>query len=369
MRLFIVLQILLTYLTVEVDAQGTYKSSENGGWQDVSWIDEESNVAEVPDVSFQYGQNVKILHEITSDQDVLIADTHPLASLFIMPGGKLELINYGKLSMVKASRLDVKQGGELILGILETENSAAENSSLEITISGTLRANKVILKNNSDIEMEFEGNGNLFIDTLIFEGSAEGKATVFGYSYDDLGGDGGPIYGVEITDGALPIELASFSAKQVTSNTVQINWTSLSETNNEYFVVEKSSDLLQWEQVEIVPGAGNAYEPIDYEVIDYNSAASELYYRLCQYDFDGASECFDVVSVEKAKQSDFAIYPNPASIGQPVTIEGNPQTIAVFNTSGQNVSAKIQDNQIQDLRSGTYFVSLNGEMHKLIILD
>jgi hypothetical protein len=353
--------------TIQVHAQ-SYSSILDGSWGLIDWTNSEG-FGNSPDYNLGNNERVNIHHEIIASQNITLNANKNAASIIIYGNGKLTLENNGSLTLVKNANLEVKQGGELILGELITEN----NGMVDIIVSGTLRAEKVILKNEAsiDYDVNFIGDGNLFISEIEFQGNASG--TVFGMSFDELkqqfNSDGKHIYNVEFSDGTLPVELTAFDASILEDVGVRIAWTTLTETNNEYFVIEKSTDLVQWEQVELIPGAGDAYQSNHYEVIDYNPGSSDLYYRLCQYDFNGTSECFDVLAVEKKMQSDFSIYPNPAACGQPVKIEGNPQTIEVFNVAGQAVSAEIQNNQINNLPSGTYLVSLNGEMKKLIVLD
>jgi hypothetical protein len=111
----------------------------------------------------------------------------------------------------------------------------------------------------------------------------------------------------------LPIELIGFNAV-CSKNDVQIKWTTSSETNNDYFTLEKSTDLNTWEYVSTIKGAGNSNEIISYSYTDNSVLHQKLYYRLRQTDFDGASETFDPVGVLcNDSQSDyFTLYPNPA---------------------------------------------------------
>jgi hypothetical protein len=111
----------------------------------------------------------------------------------------------------------------------------------------------------------------------------------------------------------LPVELTGFSTV-CSKNDVQIKWTTSSETNNDYFTLEKSTDLNTWDYVSTIKGAGNSNEIISYSYTDNSAQNLKLYYRLRQTDFDGASETFDPVGVLcNDSQSDyFTLNPNPA---------------------------------------------------------
>lgn len=95
----------------------------------------------------------------------------------------------------------------------------------------------------------------------------------------------------------LPIELMAFTAVPYTTNSVKTIWQTASEQNNNYFVIEKSSNGHDWKQVGIVNGAGNSNEILNYNLIDYSPYPGLSYYRLTQVDFDGNRETFDPKAV------------------------------------------------------------------------
>lgn len=78
----------------------------------------------------------------------------------------------------------------------------------------------------------------------------------------------------------LPIELLSFDYSCENST---LNWTTSSETNNDYFTIEKSHDTKEWEIIDKIFGQGNSN--IEH---NYRSFIPEngLYYRLCQHDLN-----------------------------------------------------------------------------------
>lgn len=94
-----------------------------------------------------------------------------------------------------------------------------------------------------------------------------------------------------------PIKLADFSG-QLEGNAVNLSWTTASELNNSHFIIEKSMDMVNFEQIGTVAGSGNSLENVTYNFTDNNPAAGTVYYRLTQVDFDGKSETFPVIAVE-----------------------------------------------------------------------
>lgn len=95
----------------------------------------------------------------------------------------------------------------------------------------------------------------------------------------------------------LPIELQHFTAL-VKNEVVRLDWASYSESNNHYYLIERSTDGKNFEVIGEVPGAGNSNEILKYHLYDRSPALGTNYYRLKQVDFDGKYEYFDIRSVE-----------------------------------------------------------------------
>ncbi|NVO01300.1 MAG: hypothetical protein HXX09_01225 [Bacteroidetes bacterium] len=111
----------------------------------------------------------------------------------------------------------------------------------------------------------------------------------------------------------LPISLSKFTANCFEKG-VDVNWTTASETNNNYFTIERSTDANSWEIIETINGAGNSNHPINYLFTDRNSVNGKSYYRLKQTDFDGKFTYSTAAAVDCGSESSAEIiaYPNPA---------------------------------------------------------
>ncbi len=101
---------------------------------------------------------------------------------------------------------------------------------------------------------------------------------------------------------ALPIELEYFTARYE-GGKVQLDWATATETNNEYFSIERSVDGEKFEEIARIPGAGTSYFTIAYAYTDESVKALEqqgvqsVYYRLKQTDFDGSFSYAPLISV------------------------------------------------------------------------
>ena len=122
--------------------------------------------------------------------------------------------------------------------------------------------------------------------------------------------------------GVLPIKLVSFEAKS-NSDRVDISWVTAAEINNNFFTIEKSRDLKNWEVVSNVDGAGNSSLNIEYFEVDYTPFQGVSYYRLKQTDYDGAFSFSNIVPVKFNKElnQEMSLFPNPVVRGQEVKVQ------------------------------------------------
>lgn len=114
----------------------------------------------------------------------------------------------------------------------------------------------------------------------------------------------------------LPIELLSFNATKNFNNGVDLNWSTASETSNDFFTIERSKDGDVFEKIMDVKGAGNSTNTLNYKTVDNEPLAGTSYYRLKQTDFDGKYKYSKLVAVTINKQQSFTISPNPLSLGK-----------------------------------------------------
>ena len=123
--------------------------------------------------------------------------------------------------------------------------------------------------------------------------------TVVHYKVTMLDGDNQPMSETktEITTNPLPIELLFFNAKQHNNNII-IEWSTASETNNNYFVLERSNNTVLWETINITQSQGTTSQTTYYNYVDNNPFTNLNYYRLTQHDFDGKFETFNIIVVE-----------------------------------------------------------------------
>jgi len=127
------------------------------------------------------------------------------------------------------------------------------------------------------------------------------------------GATSGHAFGTSANDpaGPLPIVLLQFNVKPKNEN-VEVEWTTSSELNNDYFTIEKSIDGFEWITAYKTDGAGNSTSPLSYFYIDPNPYPGISYYRLKQTDFDGTATYSGVAAVKMKKSIQLTVYPNPS---------------------------------------------------------
>lgn len=146
----------------------------------------------------------------------------------------------------------------------------------------------------------------------------------------------------------LPIELLSFNASCY-QNSVEVEFSVLSQINNEKFFIERSADAIDWEVIGELAGVegGNSNTQVNYVFTDNNPLGSLSYYRLTQVDFDGKSKEFIPVYLSCDSHPEgiaVHVFPNPAS--NYITIEmtldkfqGDDVTYAIIDVSGKVVKS------------------------------
>ncbi len=184
-----------------------------------------------------------------------------------------------------------------------------------------------------------------------------------------------------VTSSSLPIELLSFTAT-VKDPHVQLNWTTATETNNDYFNVERSVNGANFTTIGEIDGAGNSTQSLNYSTIDDQPFYGVSYYRLKQTDDDGRISYSNIIAAEFNNMNSFAlnIYPNPFSDETSfyTTESLKDARLIVYNSYGQvvkqvnNITGRKFTFQRENLSNGMYAIKFiqNGKViatNKLVI--
>jgi hypothetical protein len=166
----------------------------------------------------------------------------------------------------------------------------------------------------------------------------------------------------------LPIGLLSFTGVCDNQN-VLLNWSTATETNNNYYTVERSAEQKTWQVIETVQGAGKSTLAHTYTFTDRLPIESVSYYRLKQTDFDGNSNYGNIIQIKKCGDEDsgnLTLYPNPSTTGKfELSYSGDRSqvsSIEIFNALGEKIyrSTGFQsDFDLSNKSIGVYFVQVH----------
>ena len=110
---------------------------------------------------------------------------------------------------------------------------------------------------------------------------------------------------------SLPVTLVNFWARSHPSS-VELAWTTATESNSDYFVVERSPNGSNFEAIATVGAAGLSYATRDYTFTDERPLPGKNYYRLRQVDYDGQFSYSPVVTATFGKSHYMRLAPLPA---------------------------------------------------------
>ena len=130
---------------------------------------------------------------------------------------------------------------------------------------------------------------------------------------------------------ALPVELTEFVAIPYPQWNV-VKWTTASEHNSDYYILESSVDGENWKNLNKKPAAGNSNSELRYSFID-NTYDELTYYRLTQYDIDGKYKTYGPISaLREIKGKKILRYIN--LLGQEINPEDSHGVIIEVYTDG-----------------------------------
>ena len=278
----------------------------------------------------------------------------------------------GDVDVEQNATFTVASGGSLDVG---GDFTSGDNGTLTIEGDATIGGNMTVGDNTTiAVDLNADGTGSLDIGGDLTAGNGSvitgsGPVTVAG----DVNGPPG-----FASDSQLPIELYSF--RVVAENgTVMVIWQTLSETNNEWFVLERSANGVDYEEVARVAGAGNSDELLTYRWEDKYPLTGRSFYRLRQTDYDGQEETFEAASLQNGIAARLAAYPNPASTNVSVIWSGEGNGILrVLDLSGNVQVERILDGtlgnreeiDLSDFAAGVYLVQIHhdGEYQALRLM-
>jgi hypothetical protein len=116
----------------------------------------------------------------------------------------------------------------------------------------------------------------------------------------------------------LPVELVNFKGVN-TGLENKLSWATVYEKHNDYFMLEKSVDGVNFEPVGRVEGAGESKELLHYSYNDKFLKTTLNYYRLKQVDLDNTFTYSDIIVIDNNRLKDQEPVKTTNMIGQEVS--------------------------------------------------
>jgi hypothetical protein len=177
-----------------------------------------------------------------------------------------------------------------------------------------------------------------------------------------------------VADGGLtlPVTWLSFTAQK--QNTVALlSWSTASEFNAKDYLVQHSTDGVNWNTIGNKPAGGTSNSTLQYSFIDKSPARGVNYYRIMQRDVDDKASYSKIVSVNFDNlPASLTIFPNPVTGGQLNIRLTLASTVRIYNSSGalvveQQLGAGDHSLGTGRLAKGLYSIVANGQTRSFVI--
>lgn len=157
----------------------------------------------------------------------------------------------------------------------------------------------------------------------------------------------------------LPVTFGQFEVKRNNRN-INIDWSTLSEINNDKFIIQRASENTKFENVGEVISAGNSFRQMNYNFVDKDLRSGMNYYRIQQIDLDGNFSYSETRQIKVELISDILVYPNPSK-NNIVLSSASYGMYRIFDAHGKiiksiNTEQTSNDIDISEFESGLYFI-------------
>jgi hypothetical protein len=258
---------------------------------------------------------------------------------------------------------------------LSVELSWVDNSNNE---DGFIIERETQVAENFEVVDTVSQNVMNYLDTSITSATYVYRAKAFNAAGESEYSDTAQVF--------VPVELISFTANVVEEG-VLLEWTTVSETNNMGFDIQKKNNL-SWSSLGFIDGQGSSTTIQYYQYLDNRPQAAKVNsYRLKQIDYDGSFEYSKTVSVIMPSKT-FLLeqnYPNPFNPSTKIRYElpdDGQVTIKLFDIFGQEVATLLNEFKraniyelefsASDLASGVYIYKMqvgdHSESKKMVLL-
>lgn len=180
--------------------------------------------------------------------------------------------------------------------------------------------------------------------------------------YRILGSLPGGMFKWDESSQILPITLSYFSVTKNTNRAI-LKWQTESEFNFSHFIIERSADAKNYQEIAKIYGTGGSNKVASYIYEDLQFEKGLNYYRLKLVNKDGSYNYSTAENVDFATLSSIRVYPIPAK--DKITVEGvstaNATVYTIIDINGKTVkqvtaSGSSYSINIETLATGSYYL-------------
>lgn len=257
--------------------------------------------------------------------------------------------------------------GQTIRLVFQWKNSGSSGFSNTASPPAAM-IDDIVINQTSSVTYSWSSSATPFTSTAQNPTNSPSASTIFTLTATGCNGcTKTSSIGVVVDPCGLPIELLSFQGS-CTMNSKVFYWTTASESNNDYFVLEQSENGADFYPTAQIDGAGNSTDLLNYQVELDKIKAN--YFRLKQVDFDGAFSYSDIIYVNCESQEDQTIFfPNPFENELSVDLKGVNEAVivCVLDVDGRLIkqikreylkSNSALNLDLSDLAKGIYYIEL-----------
>ena len=235
-----------------------------------------------------------------------------------------------------------------------TSNSSPSRVYVEHTSAGTSASSNAKTWNfNWHTPSSFSGGATFYV--------------VINEADGDMSYNGDYIYAKTFSTTVLPVKWLDFSASQV-DNSVQLNWSTALEINNDFFQIERSADGKLFIPIGNINAQGNRQVKSYYSFNDDQPLPEKAFYRIKQVDQDGKFDYSKIVTVEGKLNAEPLISYNQTESEIQISHATDIKSVNVYGLNGQllqTASSKGSNRyDVNKMPNGIYLVEVNGADNK-----
>ncbi|HMK04803.1 MAG TPA: T9SS type A sorting domain-containing protein [Ferruginibacter sp.] len=145
----------------------------------------------------------------------------------------------------------------------------------------------------------------------------------------------------------LPLSWGSFNTQCINYST-KISWQTYRESNTRSFIIQQSSNGINWKDIATLLAAGNSTVTLNYTYTSQQLSGSLNYYRIIEQDIDGRKTYSPVLKNDCSGKEIFFVYPNPAQHNLWVNLQTEKSgtvSIQLYDSKGALVKQRMENIQ------------------------